>query len=377
MTHTIPCAIMRGGTSKGLYIEGKHLPPPGPQRDHILLRLMGSPDLRQIDGLGAATSVTSKVAIIGPASRPDADVDYTFAQVGIDKPLVSYGGNCGNISSGVGPFAIEAGLVKAQDGLTEVRIYNTNTDKLIIAQVKTPGGKVRYEGDFAMAGVPGTAAPVRMAFPNPAGAVTGRLLPTGHPTDTLLVPGLGDLRISIVDAANPVTFVRAEDLGLPACAAPALINADADMLRRFESVRAQAAMLLGFISRPEDSATLSPTVPKLAFVTAPQDFTTATGEQIPAEQVDILAQMMSMQRAHETYALTAILCTGCAAVIPGTIVHELTQGRLSPDSLRIGHPGGIAQAGVEYHMDAQGEIHIGSAFSWRTARLLMRGTAYT
>ena len=266
MHYKIPCCIMRGGTSRGLYILEKELPPAGPERDTLLLRLMGSPDIRQIDGLGGATSVTSKVAIIAPSQREDADVDYTFAQVSVDKPIVSYAGNCGNISSGVGPFAIECGLVDAIPGETIVRIYNTNTQKVIAATVQTPGGTVTYDGDFFLAGVPGTAAPVKLAFRNPAGSVTGKLLPTGHPKDTLSVPGFGQVEVSIVDASNPLVFVRASDLGMTGKELPARINEDSTLLALLEKVRGEAAKLLAFLRSQNNFPSYHPKPPSLTRV---------------------------------------------------------------------------------------------------------------
>ena len=313
---------MRGGTSRGLYIQEKELPPAGPERDALLLRLMGSPDIRQIDGLGGATSVTSKIAIIAPSQREDADVDYTFAQVSVDKPIVSYAGNCGNISSGVGPFAIECGLVDAIPGETIVRIYNTNTKKVIAATVQTPGGTVTYDGDFFLAGVPGTAAPVKLAFRNPAGSVTGKLLPTGHPKDTLTVPGFGPVEVSIVDASNPLVFVRAADLGMTGKELPSRINEDSALLTLLERVRGEAAKLLGFVTNAGQSAVQSPGIPKLTLIAPPADYVTSEGQSIERQEFDLLGRMMSMQKAHETYALTGAICTICAACIPQTLVWE-------------------------------------------------------
>ena len=226
----LPVTLLRGGTSKGVYILQSDLPEDRAAWEPILLRLMGSPDRKQIDGLGGSQSVTSKVAIIQKSARPDADVDYTFAQVSVDKPLVSYKGNCGNISSGVGPFAIEKGLVEAKDGETAVRIYNTNTDKIIEAVVKTPNGQVAYEGDFAIAGVPGAASPVKLKFLDPAGTLGHGLLPTGNAVDVLEVPGYGPVEVSIVDAANPLVFARAKDLGLTGRESADELNADAAKL---------------------------------------------------------------------------------------------------------------------------------------------------
>ncbi len=376
MSLKIPCCIMRGGTSKGVYLLEKDLPPEGEDRNMALLQLMGSPDIRQIDGLGGATSVTSKVAIIGPSENEQADVNYTFAQVGIDQPTVSYAGNCGNISSGVGPYAIESGLVAAQDGNTTVRIFNTNTQKIIIAHVQTPEGKVKYDGDFAIAGVPGTAAPIRLAFERPAGSVTGKLLPTGNLTDILQVPELGAVRVSIVDAANPLVFVQAKDIGLTGKELPAQVNGDETLLRQLESVRAEAALRLGFIHAPEESVTESPGVPKLTLVAPAEDYITTTGDCVKADTIDLIGHMMSMQKAHETYALTGVICTICAACIPGTIVHALTKGRRDKKRLSIGHPGGTIEAGIDYTVRPDGTLDIAKAYSYRTARMLMRGEAY-
>ncbi len=367
---------MRGGTSRGAYILEKDLPPAGAERDKLLLRLMGSPDIRQIDGLGGATSVTSKVAILAPSARKDADVDYTFAQVSVDKPIVSYSGNCGNISSGVGPFAIESGLVHPESGTTQVRIYNTNTKKIITATVQTPGGRVTYDGDFFLAGVPGTAAPVKLAFCNPAGSVTGKLLPTGNPRDTLCVAGFGNVEVSIVDASNPLVFVRAEALGLTGKELPPRVNEDAALLDLLERVRGEAARLLGFVADAKDSSVQSPGVPKLTLVAAPDAYVTSEGNTVSAQDIDLLGRMMSMQKAHETYALTGAICTMCAACIPGTLVWELTQHRAEQQKLRIGHPDGVLHVGIDCTYGPDGMPVIREAYSYRTARMLMRGTAF-
>ena len=228
--YKLPVTIMRGGTSKGIYILESDLPKDKEAWDEILLRLMGSPDAKQIDGLGGSQSVTSKVAIVKSSQRADADVDYTFAQVSVDKPIVSYKGNCGNISSGVGPFALEKGLVTPKENETTVRIYNTNTGKIIAADVKTSDEGVNYTGDFQIAGVPGTASPIRLKFINPAGTLGKGLLPTGNAVDMLTVPDFGEVEVSIVDAANPLVFVKAKDLGLTGKENPDELNADAAKL---------------------------------------------------------------------------------------------------------------------------------------------------
>jgi 2-methylaconitate cis-trans-isomerase PrpF len=367
--------IIRGGTSKGLYLLDSSLPPDGEERDRTLLRLMGSPDLRQIDGLGGATSVTSKAAILGPSDRADVDVNYTFAQVSIDKPVVSYAGNCGNISSGVGPFAIESGLIQAGDPLTRVRILNTNTGKVLVEEVQTPGGQVNYQGDFGIPGVPGTAAPVKVLVEDPAGSVCGSLLPTGKAADLLEIPGFGPLRVSVVDAANPLVFVLAEDIGMTGKETPADIEACPGLPDLLEKIRGEAAKTLGFIKKAEDSAWESPTVPKMTMVAPPSEYEDTSGLRVEADRIDLLGRMMSMQRPHPTYALTGAMCTAAAAVIPGTIVYEVRRRDAESGRLRIGHPGGIMETGVDYEDSSQG-IRMLNAYGFRTARLLMKGIAF-
>ena len=374
-TNPIPCTVMRGGTSKGLYFLKKDLPEDGQQRDALLMRIMGSPDPKQIDGLGGAASVTSKVAIVSRSERPGVDVDYTFAQVAVDKPLVSYKGNCGNISSGVGPFALEKGLVNPKEPVTTVRIYNTNTDKMIEAQVQVENGRVQYDGDFAIAGVPGTAAPIKLSFLDPMGSVTGKLLPTGNASDMLDIPGFGQVEVSIVDAANPLVFVPAKAVGLSGTELPAQIDGDPEMLRLLETVRGAAALKLGFVSSIERSAWESPAVPKMTIVAEPKDYEATSGTAISQDQIDLTARMMSMQKTHPTYAMTGAMCTAAAAVIPGTVVNCALRADADPERLRIGHPGGILEAGVEFEPE-NGSVRIVKTSGFRTAHLLMEGKTY-
>ena len=370
----LPVTIIRGGTSKGVYILETDLPADKAEWEPLLLRLMGSPDKKQIDGLGGSQSVTSKVAIVGKSEHPGADVNYTFAQVSVDKPLVSYKGNCGNISSGVGPFAIEKGLVKAGEGSTTVRIYNTNTDKIIAADVKTEDGQVVYEGDFAIAGVPGTASPVRLKFVQPAGTLGKGLLPTGNAVDTLDVPGYGKVEVSIVDAANPLVFARAKDLGLTGKELPDDLNADAEKLDLLEKVRGLAAVKLGLIEDYTRSAWDTPGIPKMTFVAEADDYVTPDGKEIRKDQIDLLSHMMSMQKTHPSYAMTGAMCTAAAAVVPGSIVSQVLPADVDTQFIRIGHPAGILECGVDY--TENGAVpEIEDTFGFRTANLLMEGTA--
>ncbi len=373
MRSKIACSILRGGTSKGLYLLEQDLPLVGKERDDLLLRLMGSPDIKQIDGLGGAASVTSKVAILAPSSRPEVDVDYTFAQVSVDKPIVSYAGNCGNISSGVGPFAIESGLVKARDGETLVRIFNTNTQKIIVEKVCTPNHEVCYEGDFAIAGVPGTAAPIRIIVDDPGGSVFGKVLPTGNPADTLFIPEWGELTVSIVDVTNPLVFVKASDIGLRGAEQPDEINGDIKLLDLLERIRGAAALKLGLVDDYREAKYKTPGIPKMTFIASADDYVSTTGENIHKEQIDFLSRMMSMQKAHPTYAMTGAMCTVAAAAIPGTLVNQICKKGADLTRLRIGHPSGILEVGVDV---SESGSEILRTYGYRTARLLMTGVAF-
>lgn len=371
----IPCLLMRGGTSKGVFFLENDLPASEEERDQILLKVMGSPDVKQINGLGGATSVTSKAAIIGVSKHPEADIDYTFAQISVDKPLVSYKGNCGNISSAVGPFAVERGLVKITEPVTTVRILNTNTGKIIEADVEVENGCVKYEGDYAIAGVKGTGSPIRLKFVDPAGTISDRLLPTGNAVDVLEVPGVGNVEVSIVDAANPLVFVKAESIGLKGTELPADIDSDAGLLERIENVRGMAAVKLGLIKDYKASAWESPGLPKMTIVSAPAVYKTINGTEIKAEEMDLLSRMMSMQKTHASYAMTGAMCTAAAAIVSGSIVNQVLAENTDTDRIRIGHPGGILEAGVDYEV-AAGETVIKNTSGFRTANLLMEGNVY-
>jgi len=367
---------MRGGTSKGLFFLKRDLPGDAGKIDQMLLRVMGSPDKKQIDGLGGAASVTSKVAILAPSDREDADVDYTFAQVSVDKALVSYKGNCGNISSAVGPFAIEKGLVKAADPVTKVRIYNTNTDKVIVSEVHTEGGRVVYQGGFAIAGVPGTAAEIKLSFLKPSGAVTGKLLPTGHAVDMLDVPGKGKVMVSIVDAANPLVFVKATDVGMSGTELPGDIDKDQKLLELLETVRGLAAVKMGLIEDYRKSAWDTPGIPKMTIVSKASDYQASDGNKIAKQDIDLVSRMMSMQKAHPSYAMTGAMCTVAAAAIPGSVVNQLLGAEVDFQCFRIGHPAGILPAGICFSRTPEGEIEVEETFGFRTANLLMDGVAF-
>lgn len=372
-----PAVIMRGGTSKAVFFHETDLPADPAVRERVVLAAFGSPDPygRQIDGLGGATSTTSKVAIIGPGDVDgDVDVNYTFGQVGIDTPLIDGRGNCGNISSAVGPFAVDEGLVSPVEGVTKVRFLNTNTGKRIVAHVPTLDGRFDSEGDFAIPGIPGTAARIQLDYLEPGGAVTGRLLPTGNVTDVLDAPGVGRLTVSIVDAANPLVFCRFADLGLTGREQPDEIDADPSLLARIEAVRAQAGVAAGIAATPAEATRDVPSVPKLAMVNGPMEYRQLDGVAAGPADLDIVGKMMSMGKMHRAYPMTGAICTVVAAGIPGTVVHDaMPEDRRGGESLRLGHPSGRLQLYAAPRR-AAGEWTVDQVSVERTARRLMEGT---
>ncbi|MGH2406066.1 MAG: 2-methylaconitate cis-trans isomerase PrpF family protein [bacterium] len=373
----IRTVVMRGGTSRAVFFKPEDLPTEPGLRDRVILKVFGGGDPygRQIDGLGGATSTTSKMAIIAPASVPNADVDYTFGQVNVSTPMIDYGGNCGNISSAVGPYAIDEGLVRATDPVTPVRIWQTNTRKRIIAHVPTRNGAHQVEGDYAIDGVPGTGAMITLEYLEPGGSMTGRLLPTDLAAEPLDVPGVGVITVSLVDAANPLVFVRPQDLGLSGTEMPDRVDGDADLLRRLETIRAHAAVRMGLAKTPEDATAKSPGVPKIAFVSAPGAFASTSGRRVEASAIDLVGRIMSMGRLHRSYALTGTICTAVASVIEGTVVHAVARAAQGSErTVRIGHPAGIIEAGAKVAR-RDGAWIAEKVVTRRTARRLMEGSA--
>lgn len=355
----IRAVYMRGGTSRALFFHERDLPAPGAERDRIFLAALGSPDPygRQLDGLGGGISSLSKCCVIGPPTGPGADVDYTFAQVDVLAPLVDYAGNCGNCSSAVGPFAIDERLVAAREGETLVRIHNTNTKKLIVAHVPVRDGEAAVDGDFALAGVAGRGARIALDFLDPAGAVSGRLLPTGRPRDVI-----DGVEVSLVDATNPIVFVRARDLGLAGTEPPTAIDADRALAARLEAIRVEAGKRAG--------ATGSAAIPKIALVAPATGFTALDGAAHPADAVDLLARVISMGNCHRAFALTAAMCLAVAARVPGTLVHECC--RPGNADLRLGHPSGVLPIAAAVSL-RDGEPWAERVTVYRTARRLMEG----
>lgn len=375
MLKELPCSIFRGGTSKGVFFIKDVLPENDVELKEVLLKVMGSPDVRQINGLGGSVSTTSKVAIISKEEKEGWDVNYTFAQVSVGKAVVSYAGNCGNISSAVGAYAIENNLVETTSPVTTVKVYNTNTKKLIYEHVPTPNGKIIYSGDFAISGVPGTGSKIELEFLNPAGSFTGKLLPTGNVVDILNVEGIGEVEVSIVDAANPLVYIDAKVVNLKGTESPDEIDSTSNMLTLLEKIRGEAAVKMGLVEKWQDGATISPGVPKLTVVSEALDYKTVSGSQIQEIEYDLSVRMMSMQKAHKTIALTGALCTAAACVIEGTIPNRLLGAEKVKNNLKLGHGDGIIDVSINYEKDENGII-IKSVSSHRTARKIMTGTVY-
>ncbi len=375
MLKELPCSIFRGGTSKGVFFMEDVLPKDKDELSKVLLSVMGSPDERQIDGIGGAVSTTSKVAIISKEEKEDWDVNYTFAQVSIDKPVVSYAGNCGNISSAVGAFAIENALVEVKSPVTTVRVYNTNTKKLIYEHVPTPNGKITYNGEFSISGVPNTASKIELEFMNPAGSFTGKLLPTGNVVDILNVDGVGNIEVSIVDVANPLVYVDAKSVKLKGTESANEIDSDKNLLLLLEKIRGEAAVIMGLVEKWQDGAIISPGVPKLTIVSKPQDYVTNSKTEVKENEYDLSVRMMSMQKAHKTIALTGALCTAAACVLEGTIPNKIIKAENIKNNFKFGHGDGLIDVSIKYEKDEKGTI-INSVSSHRTARKIMTGTVY-
>jgi 2-methylaconitate cis-trans-isomerase PrpF len=378
MQASIRAVIMRGGTSRGIFFRDEDLPVDAEARTWTILSAFGSPDRygRQIDGLGGATSLTSKAAIISKGTQPGMDVNFTFGQVSIEQPLIDMRGNCGNISAAVGPYAIDEGLVACQEPVTQVRFLNTNTGKVIVAHVPTRNGRFEPEGDYAISGVPGTGSKIVLDFLEPGGAITGKLFPTGQVREMLHVPGIGHIEVSIVDAANPLVFCRAEDFGLSGRELPEQIDANQELLLRIAATRAAAGVAIGLADSIEEATHSVPSVPKIAFVTRPRSYLQLDGELREAEDCDLVARIMSMGHLHRAYALTGAICTTVAAQIPGTLVHEMVSERARESgSLRLGHPSGVMDLSASVHKEGE-SWYVEKASAARTARRLMEGDIY-
>ena len=373
---SIPAVFMRGGTSKALMLHTRDLPADQEAWGPLFTAAMGSPDPygRQLDGMGGGVSSLSKVCIIAPSTREDADVDYTFCQVLVKDAAVQYKGNCGNMSSAVGPFAVDEGLVRPNGDTATVRIFNTNTNKIIHSTFALEQGLARYDGELVIPGVSGTGAPIRLDFVQPGGASTGALLPTGNTVDRLDVPGLGEIDASLVDAANAAVFVRARDVGLTGLELPDALDARPDVMALLEAIRVQASVRMG-IAPDEAAARRITIVPFVAIVSPAADSLSLTGEFVRASEVDMTVRVISNGQPHRALPLTISLCTAVAARIAGTVVSEAATATEPGAKLRLGMPSGVLTVGADVEQD--GGVWVARAGSfYRTARRLFDGRVY-
>ncbi|ESE39959.1 2-methylaconitate cis-trans isomerase PrpF [Shewanella decolorationis] len=379
----VAATYMRGGTSKGVFFRLHDLPEaaqvPGPARDALLLRVIGSPDPygKQIDGMGGATSSTSKTVILSKSSQADHDVDYLFGQVSIDKPFVDWSGNCGNLTAAVGAFAISNGLIDAdripQNGICTVRIWQANIGKTIIAHVPITDGMVQETGDFELDGVTFPAAEVQIEFMNPAADEDGdggSMFPTGNLVDVLEVPGIGSFNATMINAGIPTIFINAEDLGYTGTELQDDINSDNAALAKFETIRAYGALHMGLIKHVDEAASRQHT-PKIAFVAKPKSYVSSSGKTVAAEEIDLLVRALSMGKLHHAMMGTAAVAIGTAAAIPGTLVN-LAAGGGEKEAVRFGHPSGTLRVGAQA-MQVNGEWTVVKAIMSRSARVLMEG----
>jgi 2-methylaconitate cis-trans-isomerase PrpF len=371
----IPAVFMRGGTSNAVVFNVRDLPEDRKQWDDIFLAAIGSPDPygRQLDGMGGGVSSLSKVCVVGPSTRRDADIDYTFAQVQVKEAKVDYGANCGNMSSAMGPFAIDEGLVKVSGKEALVRVHNTNTKKIIWSRFPLEDGLAAVDGDLSIPGVAGTGAPVKLEFREPGGATTGKLLPTGNVADMLEVPGYGKVRVSMVDAANACVFVRAADLGITGTELPEDIDANPELLKKLEAIRVAASVAMSVMKTPEEAAKRK-SVPFVGFVSGPQDAKTLTGDALSATGVDLTGRMMSNGQPHRALPLTCTLCMAVAARLEGSVVHQATRPTDNPESeIRIAMPSGVLTVAATVRK-LEGQWYAEQGAFYRTQRRMFEGS---
>jgi 2-methylaconitate cis-trans-isomerase PrpF len=362
-------SLMRGGTSKGIVFPLEQLPEAGPGRDDFLVRLMGSTEAGQIDGFGGATSTTSKVMTVGPSTRDDADIEYFFAQVHPRRPIVDYGGNCGNMTAAVALYAVVEGMVERSAPVAEFVMLNRNTGTRVRARVPIDASGEVAAGDYTIDGISRPGPEIVTEYLDPAGS--SGMLPTGAAREQVTMPDGTDVDVSIVDISSPLVFVKAADLGLTGVELPEAIDSDPGLLERLEFIRGTAAMRIGLVERVEDAAEASPGIPKVAFVTSAVDYETSTGGEVRAEDVDLVARIMSVGRAHHSFAITGTMCTIAAAAIPGSVVNDVADPDWSRP-VRLGHPKGVNEATVSVAADG-GTVEIRSVAVSRTARRMMRG----
>lgn len=374
---TFKTVFMRGGTSKGCMFLREDLPEDRSEWDSIFLQAMGDPDPKQIDGMGGTVSSNNKIVIVWKSEEPGIDVEYLVGQVIVGKSQVDYKSNCGNMTAAVGPFAVEEGLVDIVQPITTVHMLNRNTDKYIdvTVPIDSETGNFAQDGDCAIAGVDGTAAELKVKFLNPAGAKTGKLLPTGQCLDILDIPGFGELEATILDVSNPMVLVRAEDIGMTGTELPEEINANTEAGELLEKIRGTACCMMGFAKDLTDATDNSPAVPKVGFVTVPKSYTDIAGQQATETDMDICARVISVFKCHKACPLTSASAISVAAAMKGSVVENVLRPMEQVENVRIGHPSGIMTMCPELTCE-NGELVLPSVAVQRTARRIMDGTLY-
>lgn len=370
--HKIPAVFIRGGTSKGVYFKEQDLPASREERDQIFLQVLGSPDpyQRQLNGMGGGISSLSKAVIVSASERPDADVDYTFIQVAVDKPIAEYGQACGNLSSGVGPFAVEEGIIDVVDGPTTVRVYSTNTEQIYHAHFETKNGCAVEVGDYEMAGVAGLGAKVRLDYLDPGGSKSPAFISSGNVTDTVHLRDQKDVTISLVDATNPVVFVEAGAMGITGRELPELLEANLGLMKNLDIIRRQAGVLMKIADNPEDVPLSSP---KIALVSSPSTYTTISGVEITEDDYDIAVRIVSMERMHKAVTGTGGMCLAAACQVTGTLPNILARSLQPGQDIRIGTPSGVMVIAAQTSQDEDGVWSVERVTAYRTQRRLMEG----
>lgn len=373
-----PCVFMRGGTSKGCMFLESDLPERS-QWDDIFVQAMGSPDPKQMDGLGGCVSSNNKIVVVRKSQRPGVDVDYIVGQSIVGESKIDYKSNCGNMTAATAPFAVEMGLVEnLTEPTTIVHMFNLNTNKLIDVEVPVKDGLFNNEGNCAIAGIDGTAGELKVNFLNPAGSKTGKLFPTGNVKDTLTVEGLGQIEATILDVSNPIVLVRAEDLGVTGIELPAAVDADKTLSAKLEAIRGTACVMMGFAKNLKDATENSPAVPKVGFVTVPRSYTEIGKKPVDAADMDICARVISVFKCHKASPLTSASAISVAAFVPGTLVNQIVCPNPSQETVRIGHPSGVMTM-YPYITDpaaSPNAIEVTGVAVQRTARRIMDGTLY-
>jgi 2-methylaconitate cis-trans-isomerase PrpF len=368
----IKATYYRGGTSKGVFFQKKDLPTQDEKElNKIFLKVIGSPDPngRQLNGMGGGVSSVSKCVIISPSERDDADVDYNFIQIAVDQPIAEWNNNCGNLSGAVGPYAVQEGIIKPKEGENKIRIYQVNTDKIIHSTFNVKDGKPEIEGDYTIAGVYGESSKVRLDYLEPGGSGTGKLLPTGNVIDEIEIDGFGKIKVSVVDAATPLIYIQAEDLGLKGTESPDELDGNEEKMEIIQKIRRKCAFMTG-LSKSEHEAPMN--TPRIGIVTSPKDYISLDKSNIKGDDQDITARMFSMGKTHKAIMGTAGVNIGVAAAIEGTIPNLIKRKGSNPLELRAGNPSGVMTAGAVIEQ-VDGKPHAKSAIMYRTFRPLMRG----